>query len=116
MGSFRGDGQVRSWLLAIARYVCADHVRRRVRDRNLVERLTASALETSTPGPEARSDLLDVLDRDRREAFVLTQLLDLSYEDAAEILGCPVGTIRSRVFRARSDLQAAAQHHLAREA
>ncbi len=116
MRNFRGDGPVRSWLLAIARHVCADHVRRRVRERSLVDRLAARTLETSTPGPEARSDLLDVLDRDRREAFVLTQLLDLSYEDAAAILGCPVGTIRSRVFRARADLQAAAQQRLAAEA
>ncbi len=48
--------------------------------------------------------LVDALDTDRREAFVLTQLLDLSYAEAAEVCGCPVGTIRSRVARAREDL------------
>jgi RNA polymerase sigma-70 factor (ECF subfamily) len=35
---------------------------------------------------------------------VLTQLLGLSYAEAAEVAGCPVGTIRSRVARARADL------------
>jgi len=35
---------------------------------------------------------------------VLTQILDLSYEEAASVIGCPVGTVRSRVSRAREDL------------
>lgn len=48
--------------------------------------------------------LLAGLDTDRRSAFVLTQIVGCSYEEAAEICGCPVGTIRSRVARARADL------------
>jgi len=48
--------------------------------------------------------LLDAIDPDRREAFVLTQVVGLSYEEAAASLGCPVGTVRSRVSRARADL------------
>ncbi len=49
-------------------------------------------------------DLLAMLDRDRRAAFVTTQVLGLRYDEAAELLGCPIGTIRSRVARARADL------------
>ena len=52
-------------------------------------------------------ELVGRLDRDRRDAFVLTQLVGLSYADAAAVCGCPVGTIRSRVARARDDLFAA---------
>jgi RNA polymerase sigma-70 factor (ECF subfamily) len=48
--------------------------------------------------------LLAGLDPLRRAAFVLTQLLGLSYAEAAEVCGCPVGTIRSRVARARAEL------------
>ena len=48
--------------------------------------------------------LVDDLDPDRREAFVLTQLIGCSYEEAAIACDVPVGTIRSRVARARSDL------------
>ncbi|MFD0822442.1 sigma factor-like helix-turn-helix DNA-binding protein, partial [Micromonospora zhanjiangensis] len=48
--------------------------------------------------------LLRQLAPDRREAFVATQVLGLSYEEAARVCGCPVGTIRSRVARARQDL------------
>jgi RNA polymerase sigma-70 factor (ECF subfamily) len=50
--------------------------------------------------------VLGDLDPDRREAFVLTQVLGLGYAEAAEVVGCPIGTIRSRVARARDDLVA----------
>ncbi len=103
---FRGDGAVRSWILSIARRVCVDSTRRSIRQRRLDERLgqqfgdanhrDASWLEVD--------DLLAGLDRDRREAFVLTQLVGLSYEEAADAAGCPIGTIRSRVARARTQL------------
>ena len=52
--------------------------------------------------------LLDGLDTDRRDALMLTQLLGLSCAEATEVCGCPVGTIRSRVARARDDLTTAA--------
>jgi RNA polymerase sigma-70 factor (ECF subfamily) len=44
------------------------------------------------------------LDDDRRLAMYLTQTLGLSYAEAAAVCGCPVGTIRSRVARARAGL------------
>ena len=50
---------------------------------------------------------LGALDKDQRDAFVLTQVLGLSYEEAAEVCECPIGTIRSRVARARQDLMVA---------
>ena len=90
--------------LSIARRVCADHVRRRTRQRRLVTRLIATADTNPQPASENVDDLVRQLDPDRREAFVLTQLLGASYEEAAEIVGCPIGTIRSRVARARIDL------------
>jgi RNA polymerase sigma-70 factor (ECF subfamily) len=48
--------------------------------------------------------LLAGLDDERREALVLTQLLGYTYAEVAEICGCPIGTVRSRVARARDDL------------
>ncbi len=47
---------------------------------------------------------MDALPAERREAFVLTQMLGLGYAEAALVAGCPIGTIRSRVARARADL------------
>lgn len=103
--TFRGDAPVRAWLAAIARNVCADHVRRRGRQARLLERLRLHVVEeTDERLVGTIDDLLDVLDGDRRDAFVLTQLVGLSYDEAATALGCPVGTVRSRVSRARSQL------------
>lgn len=109
--SYRGDAPVRAWLLSIARNVCADHVRRRGRQNRLLRRLQLEAVGTATElAPTALvDDLVRRLDPDRREAFVLTQLSGLSYAEAAETLGCPIGTIRSRVARARTDLLAMVQ-------
>jgi RNA polymerase sigma-70 factor (ECF subfamily) len=105
--AFRGDAPVQMWLLGIGRRVCADHVRRRQRQRRLMARLSLYGAESSTAVDEPTDDLLHVLDADRREAFFLTQVLGLSYEEAASVIGCPIGTVRSRVSRARSDLLAA---------
>jgi len=58
-------------------------------------------------GASALGQLVEGLDLDRRAAFVLTQLLGLTYAEAAAACGVPVGTIRSRVARAREDLLAA---------
>lgn len=104
VATYRGDAPVLPWLLTIARNVCADHVRRRQRQRRLAERLRSVATDSVVVPSTPVDDLIATLDVDRREAFVLTQLVGLSYEEAAEVVGCPVGTIRSRVARARADL------------
>ena len=109
MGSvarFRADASARTWLLAIARRTCADEIRRRQRRRPW-ERLTDAPPEVGVADPAGASDvqaLVDALDHDRRAAFVLTQQLGLSYAEAAETLEVPIGTVRSRVARAREDL------------
>ncbi len=105
---YRGDAPVQIWLLSIARRVCADHVRRRQRQRQrrLLDRITAHTHELIVPAHEVADDLLEVLDADRLEAFVLTQLVGLSYQEAATVIGCPIGTVRSRVSRARGNLLA----------
>lgn len=112
---FRGDSPVMPWFLAIARHVCADHVRSQVRHRRLIDRLV-SYHDASPTRSDANhvQELVELLDVDRREAFVLTQVVGLSYEDAAATLGCPVGTIRSRVARARADLMVAIEQAEAR--
>jgi RNA polymerase sigma-70 factor, ECF subfamily len=108
---FEGRSSIRTWLLSIARRVCADAVRTRrrrrfglVRDDADLESLAAVGDADTVAEGATVNDLLARLDVDRREAFVLTQLLGLSYAEAADVAGCPVGTIRSRVARARADL------------
>lgn len=105
---YRGEAPIKVWLLSITRRVCADAIRSTVRRRNLFARLPRpSAGEPASSGHTELDTLVADLDADRRAAFVLTQVLGLSYQEAAEVCGCPVGTIRSRVARARNDLMTA---------
>lgn len=104
--AYEARAPFRPWLLSIARRTCADELRRRTRRRDLVSRLRGGLQDRWTDRTEAVAleDLLCRLDRDRREAFVLTQVLGLSYAEAAQVCDVPVGTIRSRVARARAEL------------
>jgi RNA polymerase sigma-70 factor (ECF subfamily) len=105
---FRAESSARTWQLSIARRVCSDLLRRRSRhDGPRVGPIRAGAVEADSAGALALTDLIRRLDPDRREAFVLTQLHGLSYQQTAEVCGCPVGTVRSRVARARATLAAA---------
>jgi len=109
--AFRGDASGRTWLLSITRRACADQVRRNVRRRRLAGRLEQRAATVTGGGTtrdpselHAVSALVDELPRDQREAFVLTQVIGCSYAEAAATCGVPIGTIRSRVARARDQL------------
>ncbi|WP_250035659.1 sigma-70 family RNA polymerase sigma factor [Paractinoplanes maris] len=108
LAAFEARSSARTWLLGIARRTCADHLRTVIRRRRLDARLAAEAW-TASPSPDpahrlSTADLLGRLGEERRTAFVLTQVLGLSYAEAAEIEDVPVGTIRSRVARARDEL------------
>ncbi len=109
---FRGEASARTWILSIARNTCADELRRRGRGKALVERLVGHSRGRDRVVPDPAGEigttaLVGGLDADRREAFVLTQLLGLTYAETAAVCGCEIGTVRSRVSRARADLVAA---------
>lgn len=116
MGSlhrFAGRSSARTWLLSIARRVVVDQIRTASARPRLADvpdwHQTAETPERAIGSFEDVVELrmlLDALEPERREALLLTQVLGLSYAEAAEVCGCPVGTIRSRVFRAREDLLA----------
>lgn len=102
----------RLWLLAIARRVAADHVRtaqRRPRTTGVDDpHWWDSVGHQPSAGPAVDLEhLVAGLEPEPREAFVLTRVAGLSYAEAAEVCDCALGTIRSRVFRARADLVAA---------
>lgn len=113
--SFAARSTAKTWLLSIARRACADHIRMTVRRPRVAalsdwQAVADAELARESTGIENAVELarlLADLPRDRREAFVATQVAGLSYAEAAEVCNCPVGTIRSRVARAREDLLAA---------
>ncbi|MFJ1766915.1 sigma-70 family RNA polymerase sigma factor [Amycolatopsis sp. NPDC088138] len=112
LSRFRADSSARTWLFTIARRVVADHIRGlRARPRQAALDDWQAVAEGAAPSAFEERVVLDhlvaALEPDRRDAFVLTQTLGLSYVDAAAACDCPVGTIRSRVARARDDLTTA---------
>lgn len=109
---FSGRSSARTWLLSIARRVVADHIRHlQSRPRTAVGADPEHVLRGDRHD-RGFEDLVEVttmiagLNPEQREALLLTQLLGLPYADAAAVCGCPVGTIRSRVARARDALLA----------
>jgi len=108
---FEGRSSARTWLLSIARRTVADDLRHQASRPRISDhdwQLAAERAQPSNlPGFDdgiALTDLVNKLPADRREVFVLTQLVGLPYDRAATRLGCPIGTVRSRVARARTTL------------
>jgi RNA polymerase sigma-70 factor, ECF subfamily len=108
-GSFRGDARLSTWLFRVARNVATDHVRydaRRpvtpVADVTRVGGDTADADRTAaTDTVLSMRAALAQLDERSRTLLVLVAVEGLSYAEAAAAVGMPVGTVKSRVSRAR---------------
>ena len=100
---------LRAWLFTILRNTYFSELRKRRREIQDVEGQAASQL-VSLPEQNGHLDLVDftkamaMLSPDQREALLLVGAEGFSYEEAAEISGCAVGTVKSRVNRARSHL------------
>jgi RNA polymerase sigma-70 factor (ECF subfamily) len=102
--TLRGQTSRNGWILSIARHTCMDELRGRYRRRDRDAQLPQAAPVADASAALTARELLHELEPDRRAAFVLTQLFGLTYEETAGICECAVGTIRSRVARARDDL------------
>jgi len=112
---FRGDAKLSTWLYAIAARLCLSRLgeahRRLVRaDETALARVPdpeadpARHLEEDEREAALRRAITELSD-DRRMVVVLRDLEGLSYEEIAEILGLELGTVRSRLHRARLDLK-----------
>jgi len=118
---FRGDSAFYTWLYRIAINTAKNYMVARGRrppstdvDVEDAEFMEGNAALTDIETPEAaqeKEDLqrvineaIDELPEDLRTAFTLREFSGLSYEEITDIMGCPVGTVRSRIFRAREAL------------
>ncbi|BCV25345.1 RNA polymerase sigma factor [Gelria sp. Kuro-4] len=120
LGEFRGEASFSTWLYRIAHNICYDELRRR-RRRPVVsleaETESGTRLEVSAPQPgpaelcarqavrERLQQLIATLPPDQRTALVLRDIQDLSYEEMAQVLQCSLGTVKSRLNRARRTLR-----------
>jgi len=109
LGGFRQEASFSSWLYAITRRTALEHARRRRRREEVPLEAAPAREDGRSADPVLRLDLdraLAQLDTEQREAFLLVAVLGLPYQEAATVLGCPFGTVASRVARARARLAA----------
>jgi RNA polymerase sigma-70 factor (ECF subfamily) len=115
--SFRGSSAFYTWLYRIAFNLAMSHARREHKTASLdgLKSLTGSEPVDGQPAPDAgllqgenvamvRAALAE-LDADHRQIIVLREIDGCRYEEIAEILDLPIGTVRSRLFRARMQLR-----------
>jgi RNA polymerase sigma-70 factor (ECF subfamily) len=123
--SFKGQSSFGTWIYRIASNVCLDELRRRKRriptlsldepattlDGNELEveiADTSSSIDILYEQKELSSSIQEVLDQMKKEhktAIILRDILDLSYEEMAKVMGCSMGTVKSRLSRARNILK-----------
>jgi RNA polymerase sigma-70 factor, ECF subfamily len=123
--SFQGRSAFYSWLFRIAMNSAVSRQRKNSRGKNSrvpvsIEAVRdKSGLEPIDPHPEARPEFsieaserqaavraaLADLPEEFRTVLILKEMEDLKYEEIAEIVGCPIGTVRSRIHRARAELK-----------
>ncbi len=122
MPGFRGDSQFYTWMYRIAVNTAKNHLASRKRRPNAdVELEDAEHIDggihiqnNDTPEHELlREEIAQVVSKalaqlpeDIRQAITLREMEGLSYEEIAEVMNTPVGTVRSRIFRAREAIDA----------
>jgi RNA polymerase sigma-70 factor, ECF subfamily len=130
--NFRGDAQFYTWLYRIAVNSAKKHLMDVKRDPVITEAalrgaqndddetsgsehpLNNRADESGTPEAayaakeiaQAVNAAMDALPEELRQAITLRELEGLSYEEISDMMGCPIGTVRSRIFRAREAISA----------
>ena len=117
LGKFRGDSAFYTWLYRIAANAAKNHLvakgRRPGADATIedAEGFDEGGMLSENASPEALAmggelaevveSALNALPDELKAALMLREFDGLSYDDIADVLGCPVGTVRSRIFRAR---------------
>jgi RNA polymerase sigma-70 factor (ECF subfamily) len=121
---FERGSNIKAWLLRIQYNLFVNRYRRNVRERDVRETMTHEpsgrdvvsrpALQALTDpdgaamGPLVQQELalaLEQLPEDHRTVIVLADIEELSYKEIAEVMGCPIGTVMSRLHRARRSLR-----------
>ena len=139
LGQFRGDAQFYTWLYRIAVNTAKKQLMELKRDPLVFQsqmksgdddetsgserELNPSVADTETPEAvlaskeiaEAVNAAMDALPEELRNAIALREIEGLSYEEIAQALDCPIGTVRSRIFRAREAISSRIKPMLERQ-
>ena len=118
------EAPFKSWLFQIAANLCYDHFRRGRRYGTMPEDEQTGkvvGLGIATPDPQERAEAnernrlvrqsIAALEHDMRMAIILRDVNGLSYEEIAGVLRVPLGTVKSRIARARAQVQVSLQRH-----
>lgn len=140
LAQFRGDAQFYTWLYRIAVNTAKKHLMDLKRDPVISMSALRSSDDDETSGHEmeqswgasdeetpeavlaskeiaqAVNEAMDALPEELRQAITLREIDGLSYDDIAQALNCPIGTVRSRIFRAREAISTRIKPMLARQA
>ena len=119
MRRLRAGSNIKSWLLVILRNIWLNQLRQQRTSPNMVEidvdEITANVVVETSKDPHALyvskleceqvREAIQHLPVDFREVILLREYEELSYQEIASVLGCPIGTVMSRLARARSKLR-----------
>jgi RNA polymerase sigma-70 factor (ECF subfamily) len=120
------EAPFKSWLFQIAANLCYDHFRRGKRygvmpEEDQASNQTSNILGIATPDPQQRAeanertrlvrDSIQALDHDMRIAIILRDVNGMAYDEIAAVLRVPLGTVKSRIARARAQVQERLQQH-----
>ena len=124
ISSFKGQSAFTTWLYVICRNVCNDMLRKRQKGGKIVisldggddtEQNPLNEIKSDAASPEEQIELSETqqavrnaiygLKQEYKEVLIYSDIHQLSYDEVAEILKCPVGTVKSRLNRARNALR-----------
>jgi RNA polymerase sigma factor (sigma-70 family) len=107
--TYRTDTPFRGWMYQIARNARVDYLRRKRPETSWEPEMSPAVLPTDTAQQSQEAALLHRalmrLPEEKREVLVLSRFQDLKYEEIAQLLGCEVGTVKTRVHRALQELR-----------
>lgn len=121
LGAFKGNSTVSTWIYRITANVCTDMLRKRQRSAAIVsiddndDDKPVKQLPDTSPTPQEYLELnerqqavrqaMQELSDEYRKIITLYDIEGLSYDEIAQVLACPSGTVKSRLFRARAALR-----------
>lgn len=105
IGGFRGEGSLRAWIYRVAYRELLRHRRRQLLTRLAPKKQGTPNVQASIEDAVVLTDALARVPLDQRAAFLLTEAEGLTVEEAARVLGIPIGTVKSRSHHARLRLR-----------